>query len=673
MHCSQLIKPVLLLSVLCLAFCVRSQSIDNAMERIVEQEADEESVDEMIDEYLDAIQHRVSLNDSAAYIPEWLISPFQRELIRAYIIQHGYILSWEELHLVNGLDSATVALLQRYCTLEKPDVGPPSLKEMLKNGRHNIVTGSSVTLEQARGYKEKIYEGKPYRLYGRYRFSYKDYISFQFSAEKDAGEGFFYGTRKQGFDLYSGHILVSKIGRLKNAVIGRFRLQFGQGLTLWVGSRGFLGWNAAGMRHGRGICASSPFAEGDYMQGTAATVSLPYGFELTAFYSYSRRDATIDSIESVARTISSSGYHRSKSEIAKRGTLGEHLYGGNLQWNSKSFHLGLTAYRTLLDMPLRPKSYVYNTYVFRGTVNTNVGMDFSYRWRRLFFYGEGAVSQGGGLAGVVGVDCYINAGNVLSIVYRNYSANHYNLHASTWGRSSQPQNESGLRIAVQSRLPLRVGLLLQSDFYRHPYIRYGCYSPSFGTDLRTELSRQFTVNYASRQTISVRINHRYSLFMRNDSKAATNEYFVDTYHRHILYGDVSYQTGRYNFRTRVGYSSFRGDNGERKQGVVLLQDFAALFGGLSIGGRIALFDVGSYDARLYVAERGLEYDNGGTALYGKGMRFYFIARYTLKEFFTIALKYSVTAYVDSETIGSGYELIDSPHRQQLRLQVRFKW
>lgn len=105
----------------------------------------------------------------------------------------------------------------------------------------------------------------------------------------------------------------------------------------------------------------------------------------------------------------------------------------------------------------------------------------------------------------------------------------------------------------------------------------------------------------------------------------------------------------------------------------MLQDFAALFGGLSIGGRIALFDVGSYDARLYVAERGLEYDNGGTALYGKGMRFYFIARYTLKEFFTIALKYSVTAYVDSETIGSGYELIDSPHRQQLRLQVRFKW
>lgn len=668
-----IIKLISLLCMSCLAIGGRSQSIDNALERFIEQEADEEAVDELIDEYCDMQDRRVSLNDSASYIPEWLLSQFQRDIIRAYIKQHGYILSWEELHLVNGLDSTVVAALQQYCTLEKPSVGPPSLKQMIKNGRHNIVSGFSTTFEQARGYKENVYEGKPYRLYGRYRFNYKDYISLQISAEKDAGEGFFYGSRKQGFDLYSGHLMVGNIGHLKNAVIGRYRLQFGQGLTLWSGSRGFLGWNASGMRFGRGICAASPFTESDYMQGTAATVSLPYGFELTAFYSYARRDATFDSIEALARTVSTSGYHRSESEIAKRGTLGEHLYGGNLQWNRQSLHVGMTFYRTVFAIPLIPKSNAYNAYAFRGRFNSNAGVDFTYRWRRLLFYGEGSVSQGGGLAGLLGIDCMISADHMLSVIYRNYSVNHHNLHTASWGHSSQPQNESGLRIALHSRMPLRLDLMLQSDFYRHPYMRYGCYSPSSGGDVRTELSRQFAMSHANRQTVVLRLNHRYSLFMRNDSKASSSEYFVDTYHRHLLYGDVSWQSPNFTLRTRVGYSSFKGDNGERTQGVVLLQDFTALFGAFNVGGRIALFDVGSYDARLYVAERGLEYDNGGTALYGKGIRFYLIARYTLKDRIFFALKYSVLAYADSETIGSGYELIQASHRQQLRLQLRFKW
>ena len=106
---------------------------------------------------------------------------------------------------------------------------------------------------------------------------------------------------------------------------------------------------------------------------------------------------------------------------------------------------------------------------------------------------------------------------------------------------------------------------------------------------------------------------------------------------------------------------------------MLLQDVQASVADFSFAGRLALFDAPDYDARLYVAERGLEYDNGGTSLYGKGMRFYLIARYNLKDRLTVALKYSVTAYVDRETVGSGYELIDKPYRQQLRLQLRYRW
>ena len=664
---------LLLLILLAVSLSAGAQSLDDILERSVEQDYDDEALQELIDEYSDALEQKVNLNDTAAYIPEWLLSPFQHELLRAYIFQHGYLLSWEEVLMVNGFDSLTVNRLRQFCVLEKPSSKPPSLRQMLQRGTHNLVVGTSLSVEQARGYNEGTYEGKPYRLYGRYRFKYKDHISFQLSSEKDAGEGFFYGSRKQGFDLYSGHLMVGNMGWLKSAVVGRYRLQFGQGLTLWSGSRAFLGWGAAGMRFGRGVCASSPFAESDYLQGTALAVNLPYGLELTAFYSYSLRDASIDSATSVATSIGSSGYHRTASEIAKRSTLGEHLYGGNIQWNRKAFHIGVTAYRTYFNRQVQPRSYVYNHYAFSGNSNTNAGLDFSYRWRRLFFYGEGSLSQGGGRAGLVGVDFWINATTSLSLLYRNYSAKYHNLHASTWGRQALPQNESGFRLALQTRLPLQVEMLFQADLYRHPHLRYGCYSPSDGANLRTELSRLFSLGGDLRQTLRLSLSHRYSNFMRNDSQASSNEYRVETCNRHLLYGDIHYQLRHLAFRTRVGWSSFRSGSGSATHGVVLLQDVQASVADFSFAGRLALFDAPDYDARLYVAERGLEYDNGGTSLYGKGMRFYLIARYNLKDRLTVALKYSVTAYVDRETVGSGYELIDKPYRQQLRLQLRYRW
>lgn len=204
-------------------------------------------------------------------------------------------------------------------------------------------------------------------------------------------------------------------------------------------------------------------------------------------------------------------------------------------------------------------------------------------------------------------------------------------------------------------------------------MRYGCYSPSAGGNVRTELSRLFPVGRELRQTLRLSVSHRYSNYMRNDSQSSANEYRVETCNRHLLYGDLSYQMRHVTFRTRVGWSSFRGETGETAHGVALVQDVQAQAGGFAVGGRVALFDVGSYDARLYVAERGLEYDNGGTSLYGRGMRFYLLARYSWKERLTVGLKYSVTAYVDRETVGSGYELIDKPYRQQLRVQVRLRF
>ncbi|MBL0144814.1 MAG: hypothetical protein IPP48_02690 [Chitinophagaceae bacterium] len=51
--------------------------------------------------------------------------------------------------------------------------------------------------------------------------------------EKDAGEQFFKGNQKQGFDFYSTHLFARNIGIVKALALGDFTVNMGQGLTQW--------------------------------------------------------------------------------------------------------------------------------------------------------------------------------------------------------------------------------------------------------------------------------------------------------------------------------------------------------------------------------------------------------------------------------------------------------
>ena len=51
----------------------------------------------------------------------------------------------------------------------------------------------------------KVYLGSPYRVYTRYRFRYRQNISFGFTAEKDEGEEFFKGTQPNRASTSTAH------------------------------------------------------------------------------------------------------------------------------------------------------------------------------------------------------------------------------------------------------------------------------------------------------------------------------------------------------------------------------------------------------------------------------------------------------------------------------------
>ena len=130
---------------------------------------------------------------------------------------------------------------------------------------------------------------------------------------------------------------------------------------------------------------------------------------------------------------------------------------------------------------------------------------------------------------------------------------------------------------------------------------------------------------------------------------------------------------RWSFSTRAIYSRFAtpmvGDTG----GVLVCQEvcYHSDRRPLSLAARCAYFNIADYDARIYTYERDLLYEFSTPAFYGKGIRMYLLMDWEVAKNLRLALRYSISYYPENVTIGSGAEMIDANHKQEIKLQLRY--
>lgn len=654
---------------LLLAATVRGQEPLNAdLEELLEpiEEGDEvvgEELWELLDYYR---EHPINLNDTNSR--ELLNLPFineiQWESLRSYIALYGNLLSWKELRMINGFDSATCVLLRpMVCAVAVEHKYPITWNSLLHHGSSNLMMGVNGTIERARGYQEQIYEGSPFRMYGRYRYRYYDRIELQLSFDKDPGEALFSGSQKYGFDFYGYHLAINDVGIIQKLVVGQYQLQFGQGATLWTGFSPWGSMNTNVCRYAQGIRPASAFTEYGYLQGVAASVSVAPHLTFTPFYSYVNRDAT------GTQSYYLSGYHRTATEIDKKNQFKEQLFGCNLQYRATHWHIGATAYGMLLDKALVPENYVYNQHAFRGDKNFNIGLDGAYHTGRMLFFGEVALSPGGHFAGIAGTEYVVDGDNRVSIYYRNYSPEYQNMYAHAIGQQRNVQNERGFCLNAMVRLPWEVRAMLCADFFQYPWLKYGTYSPSRGSEYRIQLSRSFGNN------VAVEVRYRQKRSYRNTTLDDAVQYVVEQINRQQIQTDIRYEVGGWRMVTRIAYAWVGCEFHDAESGFLLYQDvgYQLPHFPLTLTARFALFDVSDYDARLYTVESDMAYNFGSQSFVDQGLRSYVVARYNINEDLCVGFKYAVTAYSNRETVGTGYEQIDGNRRQQWHFQLRWKF
>jgi len=696
--------------------------IEQRIEAASDQLGDDSSVDltSLFDKLSDHLKDPIDLNHTDAQELNGLIllSDVQVSAILEHIRREGKLLSLYELQTINGLDAATIEVIRPFITVRENEKSTrASLKEILTNGSSELLFRSTMNIEERKGFMDrknifgkeyydpdgealpdfgnstvrdslrannKVYLGSPYRLYTRFRFRYRQNVSFGITAEKDEGEQFFKGKQSQGFDYYSAHLFLRDFGRLKALAIGDYQAQFGQGLTFWNGlaysSKSSFTMNVK--RNALGLSPYTSVNENLFLRGAAATYALGKNVEVTGFFSRKRIDGNVQGITSLNDSLGSQveevtfssfqedGFHRTPTELSKKDGISEQIVGGNLRYKRRSFSLGATAAHVMYDADLQPNSAPYNQFNFNGKTNTTAGVDWNAMYRNLTWFGEASMSANGGMAMNTGVLVALDKRVSMSLLYRNYGRDYHGLYSVAFSEGGSPWNEHGLFTGLEIRPNRYWTFNAYFDQFSFPWLRYLTDGPNAGFDWLAQL------NWKPSRGVELYVR------ARHQDRAKDTAEDIDGIDNLVRVEQTNYRVNAtykvspsVSLRTRVETVDYQRGSSPLEHGFLIYQDFVhrPMSSPIETTLRFALFESASYNARLYAYENDLVGVFSIPPYYGRGIRVYAMLRITPLRRVDIWLRYGAWIYNDQTVISSGLQEIPGNTRSDLKLQLRWKF
>lgn len=655
-------------------------------EELLEESDDTEATiswEELYDEL--SYLHANPLNINTATTEELsrlpFLNPTHIRAIQHYIQHHGALLSTGELLLIDSIDYHTRHLLRHFIYAAPIATEEPAHKQftwanLLKHGEHEIITRLGLPLYKKAGYQHysdsilarypnRRYLGEPFYHNLRYQYRFSDKLAAGLVVEKDAGEALFKGGFN-GYDYISFHLMLTNLKWLKSLVVGDYRLHFGQGLVLNTGfslgktaTLNSIGWGA------RGIKRHLSTSEHNAFRGAAATINLWSGVEATAFVSHRTIDATLDN-NLLITSLKTDGLHRTPLEYSKRGNVRNTLYGGNLTIHHRGFHGGLTAVHNFFNRPLNPGEQLYKRYYPRGRRFTTIGIDYMYLHPRLHLAGETAIDQNGALATINKVQLRFSSERILTLVQRYYAHHYTALHASSFGESNTPRNESGIYLGFDTPLWTHWQLSAYTDFCYFPWVKYLVSNSSYAGEGMVRLT--YTPNEQHRTTL----RYRLKLKERDNTQQTPRQPTLLTQHRLLVQHDYT-PTRQLKWSTLVNATRLH-FAGAAHHGAMLTQrlTWQPLTLPLALYATLSYFHTDNYDTRISIYERGLLHTFSFPSYYGHGFHTSATCQWKINPQLTLLFQFAHTHYYDRATIGSGTELIDQPHREDIGLQLRWK-
>lgn len=642
--------------------------IEEVFEDISVNNEDEElDFENELQELSERFQEPVNLNTATKEQLEQFpfLKDIQIEHLLAYIDIHGQMQTIYELQLVEDMDKRTIDyLLPFVCVLPaKKEQASFQWKNLLKYGKHEALSRFDMPLYIRKGY-EKTYLGPSVYNSLKYGFRYREQIYVGITAEKDAGEPLGALHNKRGYDYYSFYFLLRNIGWLKTLAIGNYRLSFGQGLV--VSTDYLLGKTVySSSFRSTGIKKHSSTDEYNYFRGAAVAVSLAKQWTLSGFYSHRSMDGVIEGGE--ITSIYKTGLHRSQKEADKKELFTLQLTGSNLAYQHNNLKLGVTGIYYVFNYSYEPVLKGYSKYNLHGNNFYNLGIDYSYRWRRFSFQGETATGKQG-LATLNRLQYSPAQGYQLTVVHRYYSYDYWAMFARSFGEGSGVQNENGWYLAAEAA-PFRHWRFGASlDMFSFPWWKYRISKPSQGVD------GLFQTDYSPRKNLTMYVRYRYKQKER-DVSGTEGKTILTTFHHQFRYR-LNYSSGEmFSFRTTCDYNHFHSLGEPESQGYQVSQMISYRLPWIPLQVEIqgGYFNTSDYDSRVYVQEKGLLHTFYTPSFQGEGIRLVAYLRYDMNRHWMLLAKFGQTVYQDCDEIGSGNDLISGNKKADIQMQLRIKF
>lgn len=692
-------KIIFLLMIFSFPLILLGQSGDEiisfSVEEIYEQLASE--VDEEIDltvlleDLYYFSEHPIQLNKATRSQLEKLpfLSNAQVQELLDYPGLYGKFVSQYELSLLSSFDALTIQRLIPFVTMkETKEPKKLNIPTVVRYGRHQLLLRYQQVMETQEGFlpatdsvleksPNSRYLGSPPKLYARYQFRYHNNISIGFTGEKDAGEEFFKGSQKQGFDFNSAHLFYQNTGFVKQLAVGDYHARFGQGLILWSGySFGKSLDNIQSIeRIDQGIRPYTSTDENNFLRGAAATMG--WGkLKLTTFYSTKKIDGnkvgtdTIDHEEDFYVTsFQETGLHSTPGEMEDRKSVREEIVGTSLEYSANKAKLALNYAHAKYSTDLLRSPQPYSQFYFQGNELSNLSLAYRFKLWRLNLFGETAMNDNATFAAINGLSVSLSSSASFVLVNRFYPAEYYAVKANSFGEKQGSRNENGTYMAFEFVPYSKLKLTAWFDNYHFPWLRYGVDAPSQGHEYALQL------NYFQGYDFQVYGRLRFEQSERNLSSENAAITKLQTVSKQNIRLHFQYKVAQgLILKNRIEFSKILGE-GSTDEGWLMYQDISYAFQNipLKLYARYALFDTDGWNSRVYAWENDVLYAFSVPAMYDKGARSYLMAKYPISKNIDAWARISRTVYANKETIGAGLTEIEGNSKTEVKLMVRVKF
>jgi len=637
------------------------QTVEDLFEAMGEELSDDADIQDILDDFEYLIENPLKINwaTSEELTRLHFLSEIQINNLISFREKSGQIYSLYEMASIDGFSPDILQKIEPFISF---DTEKMSQKRRKSSG--DLFLRVTRSFSNPHDENESKNESSPERYYLRLKQSTSN-VEYGLVAEKDPGEAFLRQSNKHGFDYTSAFVNL-KIGQNDNRIfVGDYHVRFGQGLVAWQGfSMGKSSETTQIFRSAQGIRSYSSTDENQFFRGLGGQFKYKR-FTFHPFVSLNRLDANVDTIDDKAYfgAFQTTGYHRTGSEISGENAVNQFTGGGHVSYSYNRWSFGVTTVYNRFNVEMNRSDELYNQFLPEGRESMVAGFDWKGSVKKVFLFGEAAISSGNGKAFLTGAMLKPASNMELSMVYRNINKTYFSYFSNAFTESSKVNDEHALYLGTKIFPAPRWIIWAYADFFSHKWLKYLTSSPSNGTELFAQLAfnpsrvTKFYLRFFQEEKAQKLI----SAGFKYNEQQLINRLRINFTH------DLN---ERFSLKSRVEWSWYSKQSSEN--GILICQDmvFMPPEKKFSMNGRLAYFHTDGYNSRLYAYENDVLYSFSIPALYGKGIRAYLNFQKSFNNRFTFWLKYASThKFAQSD----GEEGVDSSSKSEIKVQLRYQF